>query len=203
MIEQEKTSYPLCWPAGRARVLRHQRRVAKFETGFTKVRDSLVKEIHLLGGKDLILSTNVQLKRDGMPYANWKTPDDNGAAVYFKRKGKELCFACDCWVKLTDNLHAINLTIGALRGIARWGTGDMMEAAFTGFMALPAPGQSSGDSPWTILGVAVNATEEQISEAYRTLAKKAHPDAGGSHEAFNRIKTAYDLMAQNLRSNGH
>ena len=42
-------------------------------------------------------------------------------------------------------MQAIAKTIEALRGINRWGTGDMMEAAFKGFSALPAP---DTNKPW-------------------------------------------------------
>lgn len=34
----------------------------------------------------------------------------------------------------------------------------------------------------------------QIKSAYRQVAKKAHPDAGGSQEQFIRIKEAYDAL---------
>ena len=34
----------------------------------------------------------------------------------------------------------------------------------------------------------------QIKSAYRKTAKKAHPDAGGNHELFVRIKEAYDAL---------
>lgn len=174
----------------------------QFKTHFAVARDACIDEIRRLGGADVIISTNVPLKRDGMPKAvEWgKTSYGHpGVAVYFKRKGKEMCFACDAWNHVQDNMHAVSLTIAALRGIARWGTGDMMEAAFTGFAALPAPGQSGGENPWQVLGVAINATEGQLLERYRTLVKKFHPDnpETGDQPEFLRIKSAYDLIAQN------
>ncbi len=89
-------------------------------------------------------------------------------------------------------MHAIGLTIDALRGIARWGTGDMMEAAFRGFATLPAPGQSGAASWWTVLGVAMNAPEDQIREAYRALVKKHHPDVGGDREQFELVQQAWE-----------
>jgi hypothetical protein len=36
----------------------------------------------------------------------------------------------------------------------------------------------------------------QIKSAYRKTAKKAHPDAGGNHELFVRIKEAYDALLE-------
>lgn len=191
---KEKTGFPLCWPAGRPRTLSYQRRHARFKTNFGTARDRLIAEIRRLGGTDMIFSSDIPRKNDGMPFADHKPKSgDTGIAVYFKRKGKELCFACDCYLTVDDNMHAICLTVEALRGIARWGTGDMMEAAFTGFAALPAPGQSSGDSWWTVLGIAVNASLEQAKDAYRALVKKYHPDNPntGDAEKFRQVQIAW------------
>lgn len=76
-------------------------------------------------------------------------------------------------------------TIEALRGIERWGTGDMVEQAFTGFVALPSP-----KDPHVILGVRPGATEEEIDAAFRESAKRAHPDAGGSTAMMAELNEA-------------
>lgn len=200
-MSEEKTGYPLCWPPAKLRTPGMNRRHARFKTSFAEARDELIKEIRRLGGTDMVFSSDIPRRNDGLPFADAKPKSgDPGIAVYFKRKGKELCFCCDCYLTVDDNMHAICLTVQALRGIARWGTGDMMEAAFTGFAALPAPGMSSGESPWKVLGLPINATEDQLRDAYRALAMKHHPDKGGDAAQFARIKEAYDLLAQNLRS---
>lgn len=202
MSNKSKTTYPLFWPPGKSKS-GFQRTHNKFKASFTEARDNCVAEIKRLGGSEVIVSSNVPLNRrgkaQGVPWGK-AIAGYSGVAVYFKRKGKELCFACDCWSHVQDNMNAITHTIEALRGIARWGTGDMMEAAFTGFMALPAPGQTTGESPWQILSVAVNATEEQILDAYRAKAKIHHPDRGGNPADFHRIQQAYNLLAQNLKT---
>ena len=77
--------------------------------------------------------------------------------------------ACDRY----DNIYAIRKTIEALRDIARWSTGDMVEQAFTGFVALPAP-----QSPYEVLGIRTGASEDEIEAAYRARAKAAHPEIG-------------------------
>ena len=88
-------------------------------------------------------------------------------------------------------MQAVWKTIEALRGIARWGTGDMMERAFTGFEALPAPGQHAKHPWWQVLGVHQNATPEEIKTAYRRQAMACHPDHGGSEALMAEVNAAY------------
>lgn len=155
---------------------------------FADARNGLLREIRLLGGTMPVLSTNVTLRRDGLPYAGQRQPEDKGAAVYFSHKGKQMCFACDRWDKVEDNLQAISKTIEALRGIERWGTGEMVQQAFTGFVALPS------DSPWEALGLKPGAGRAEVEAAYREKAKRCHPDAGGSHEQMARLNAARDEL---------
>jgi hypothetical protein len=144
-------------------------------------------EIGRMSGQYAVLSTNIELRRDGLPYSGQKPPADVGAAVYFLRKGKQMTFACDRWDRVQDNIHAIAKTIDAIRGIERWGSSDMMERAFAAFEALPAPEQW-----WQVLGVRSDATVFEIDRAYRDLAKDAHPDRGGSDEQMSRLNAARD-----------
>ncbi len=45
------------------------------------------------------------------------------------------------------------------------------------------------------LGVAQNATPEEIKKAYRSLANKHHPDKGGDQAKFKDISVAYDTLS--------
>jgi hypothetical protein len=138
-------AYPLQWPQGRARTNQWGREHAKFDVSFARARDNIIREVTLLAGgrygpdPQVVISTNIPLRRDGLPLAGHRAPDDPGVAVYFLYKKRQMSFACDRWYKIEHNMQAIAKTIEALRGVARWGTGDMLEAAFTGFTALPPP----------------------------------------------------------------
>jgi curved DNA-binding protein CbpA len=51
--------------------------------------------------------------------------------------------------------------------------------------------------PYAILGISATAGEQEVSAAYRELAKRWHPDQGGGEEAARRmaeINAAYDLL---------
>lgn len=176
-------AYPLQWPVGRPRTAYPAR--SRFDTSQEKAQRTLVEEVRRMGGSQLVISTNIELRRDGLPYANRREPSDKGVAVYFDYKRRPMCFACDRWDRIGDNIYAIATTIEALRGIERWGSGSMVEQAFTGFVALPAP-----KSPWDVIGVQRGASLEEIETAFRAKAKRLHSDAGGNDTAMAELNAA-------------
>lgn len=48
---------------------------------------------------------------------------------------------------------------------------------------------------YDILGVNKTASEDEIKKAFRKLARKHHPDAGGSEEKFKEINEAYEILS--------
>lgn len=166
-----------------------------------EVCSGLTSELRLLRATREILSTNVKRRLDGRPYSNQAQPADPGAAVYFQFKGKPVSLACDKWRRVEDNIWAVVKHIEALRGQQRWGVGTI-EQAFRGYTALPAVGQSSGIKWWEVLGLPINASADQVKDAYRILVKKHHPDAGGEAELFHRVQEAYHLFEMTAKSGG-
>jgi hypothetical protein len=61
---------------------------------------------------------------------------------------------------------------------------------------------SLNEDPRLILGVAFGASADQIRAAYRVAAKRAHPDMGGSSEAFRRVRSAADQLLAELEAAG-
>ncbi|WP_219466911.1 DnaJ domain-containing protein [Rhodococcus qingshengii] len=93
------------------------------------------------------------------------------------------------------------LSIGALRGLERWGAKEMVNAAFRGFKALPASAIVTPYTarPWQdVLEIDQDATLDEINTAYRRRARQVHPDAGGSQQEFETLTRAYD-QAKKLR----
>nr|WP_255666049.1 ferredoxin Fer [Haladaptatus sp. DYF46] len=50
------------------------------------------------------------------------------------------------------------------------------------------------DSPFSVLGLDSDADDEEVVEAYRRRIKEAHPDHGGSHREFQRVRAAYQAI---------
>lgn len=188
-------AYPLTWPADRPRS--RWRDYARFKTTIGRAIENVQQEVQRLGGTNLIISSNLPLRRDGLPYARPGNITDTGVAVYFRYAGRDMCFACDCWIGIENNIQSIAKTIEALRGIERWGASDMMERAFTGFAQLP-----QSEPWWLILKFdSPPTTAEQLKERFRELAKTVHPDVGGSHEEFCRMQQAVETGIEVLEQN--
>ncbi|WP_216698816.1 J domain-containing protein, partial [Arthrobacter sp. H41] len=58
---------------------------------------------------------------------------------------------------------------------------------------------ASGASLYDILGLASDATEKQIKDAYRRAARTSHPDLGGSEELFHAVAVAYETLGDPVR----
>lgn len=160
--------------------------------------DGMMVELDMLGAAQIVVSTNVRTRQDGLPYANDKPPTDTGVAVYFQLKGKPMVFACDRFTTVGDNMQAIRLTVAAIRGIERWGASDMMERAFSGFQALPQPRQRR---PWRdVFGYSERSTpsREELKTRRDELALKHHPDRGGDRGTMSDINVAYDEAEREL-----
>lgn len=183
-------AYPLQWPMGWKRT-EHPTR-ARFSVTPNAAIVHLFNELQRLGASGTVINSNVPIRRDGLPYSSVKAPDDAGVVAYFKLNGEEQCIPCDKWDRVHDNMHAIGLTVQALRGLERWGAKDMVAAAFRGFKALPAAGETGGEAipmpPDYFDGC---KTKEEVKNQYRALAQTLHPDMGGSTDEFAELNRQY------------
>ena len=127
--------YPLSWPPGFPRTKYPAQ--SRFDTPEERVKRNLEFQLDLMDATNVVVTTNSELRRDGRPYANQHI-SDTGVVVYFTRKGREQAIARGNWDSIRDNLQAVAKTIEAVRGVERWGTGEMVDAAFAGFTAIPA-----------------------------------------------------------------
>ncbi len=190
-------AHPLHWPAGWPRAKR--RRDALYKVSFARARDELLNELRLMSARGVVLSSNLELRRDRLPYANQREPDDPGIAVYWTLKGEAWCMACDHWRKVKDNVRAVGLTVAAIRSIQRAGASELLDRAFSGFKRLPSSGVVTD---WRVtLGIDPNAplTKQAIKEAYWVKLLQVHPDRpGGSDERTSDVHKAYQAAREEV-----
>jgi hypothetical protein len=190
--------YPLRWPEGRPRSREHLSALFRDNGSrmtLTTARKRLKRQLEAMtkAGQnwrvvDMVLSTNIRFTASGARDQNVsrRDPADPGVALYFDLDKKPHVLACDRWDTVSDNIAAIAAHIEALRGQERWGVADLRQA-FAGHVALPAPPHWS-----EILNVDRDAPADVIQSAYRQLARSAHPDRGGSRDAWDRLQAAYE-----------
>ena len=193
------TRYPLQWPEGWKRMQSGQRKTATFSrqgkalTVFDGVQ-RVLDELQRLGvhQDDVVVSTNLQTRLDGLPRSNQARPGDPGVCVYWKpAKSPMRCMAVDRYDEVQDNLAAVAATLEAMRSIERHGGAAILDRAFTGFAALPAPAGGKRDW-WTVLELSSTASQAEIREAFNRLAREHHPDRGGTDERMAEIIRARD-----------
>jgi hypothetical protein len=210
-MEKPTEAYPLAWPNGWRRTPAHERSRAKFNRSERQYSDqpgggswTRKKDLSIADGtgrvlrvleqmgfnRSVVISSNLALRNDGLPRSNQRDPDDPGVSVYWGNGSNARCIAVDRYDRIADNLAAIAATLEAMRAIERHGGASILDRAFTGFTALPAPEQ-----PWQTLGLDTSKpTPEQIDDAYRRLAMKHHPDRGGDAQEMARINAARDAL---------
>lgn len=188
-------SYPLAWPITQPRT-RSPRKSDFGPRSIGAATDEVLRQLRLLGATNIVISSDLRQRLDGLPIANQSQPPDRGVAVYFTLNKAQRVMACDRWTRIQDNLWAIAKHLDALRGQQRWGVGTL-DQAFAGYAALPQPARA--DDWWVVLGIPQDATAERINERWRELARTHHPDAGGSDAMMATINTARDA---GLRARG-
>jgi hypothetical protein len=185
------TRFPLQWPEGWKRTASYQRKSATFKTRGRDLTvfdgvERVLEELDRLGVRqdDVIVSTNVRTRLDGLPRSGEAKPSDPGVCVYWQKNSKEpmRCMAVDRYTEVADNLAAIAATLEAMRAIERHGGAAILDRAFTGFTALPAPAAGKRDW-WVVLDCSPNSGREIIDHSYKRLASRYHPDKDGGDPA--------------------
>ncbi|TCU34034.1 J domain-containing protein [Rhizobium azibense] len=206
------SAFPLKWPTNRPRKQASQRKRAKFnreahngryaEKKSLSVADALSRlqsEIDAVGGRYPVISSNVELRLDGLPRSGQREQDDPGVCLYFDLKGKPMALPCDTYDRVADNIAAIAAHMEATRKIERHGVATVSEM-FAGFEALPAPAAARNRTWRQVLEIGTSGPvlAENVEAAFRHLAKKAHPDAGGSHETMSELNRAREEAMKEL-----
>lgn len=227
----KRQPFPLQWPEGWARTRPGNQTKSKFgHKGSGQVSLSgalylLQGELQRLGASNVVITSDLPVRNDGLPYADGRATDP-GIAVWFVMvnraagRAEERVFACDKWKSPAENMQAIALSVEAMRGLSRWGAGDVVSRAFAGFAALPPPsGPESPQAPaappkreWRdVLGWTAGSTapapwpelgnEELLAIAkhrHRALIQRHHPDRGGDVQFAAELNAALAEAEQEL-----
>lgn len=209
----EITRNPLCWPNNVPRTAPQNKTHPQFQLpSITAAVANVKQEVNRLNklawdftDENLIISSNLKMRMDGLPSGQQTEPSDTGIAVFsklrFARNGKwhdrHCVLTCDKWNRTAYNLSAIARDIGAQRARERWGC-STVEQSFAGYIAIPE--KCGGDAWWITLAVKPTASKDEINQAYKSLSKVRHPDmATGSHAAFNTLQEAYEQAMSQFR----
>lgn len=153
-----------------------------------------------------------KIRNDGLPYSNAGDPGHPGIIVSFTSKWGPLRYLTDEFKGWKNNLRAVALSLEALRKVDRYGVshdgeqyrgyrmlGDGSDTtlgldSFSPEEAARILGDGAGRTPghWADLLEAWNVVES----TYRMAAKKLHPDAGGTDEAFALANLAYRILSR-------
>ncbi len=198
------------WP-GRRTPWAERRTTYQFKAGWSSTQELLERELRLLDARTVVLQLDLperKIRRDGLPYAHAR-PGHPGVILSFESRHGPLSFANDTYHDWEINLRTIALTLEALRAVDRYGATKGGQQ-YTGWQAISPPAPAA--EPMTVEqaarfvaeqatagGLAFNIDEVLggfLQDAYRAAARRLHPDAGGSHEAFTRLQEAKRVLDQ-------
>lgn len=186
---------PPIWPTGN-RTLVEDRRESRFKASWAATLELLERELRHLEAEDpVVIEAGYQpheIRLDGLPRRGAR-PSDPAVILSFNSRVGPLRYGCDTYWDHEANLRAVALSLEALRAVDRYGVTKRGEQ-YRGFEALPPSGEgemSRSEAEAFIRHHAGDADEPDLEAAYRTAAKKLHPDVkGGSHADFARLERA-------------
>jgi hypothetical protein len=173
-----------------------------FGVKYQRLLDDLERELNHLHAKDIIIQAYLrreQIRNDGWPRSS-ERPSEPGIVLSFLKGGKdEISFPCDTYRTWESNLRAISLTLTALRSIDRYGVTEHAEQ-YKGWAKLPpAPEKMSPTDALAFIRIHTGieaTTAEKLREAYRSAARKLHPDISGTDQQFLMLSKAKDAIEE-------
>lgn len=185
---------PLQWPVGQPRTAKRHK--APFKAGNTKIIDDLDRAVKKLGITNITISTDRRVRVDGqLSMSSGDNAADPGIAVYFTRKGEELCIAFDKFTDIWGNLRAVGLYLEYMARLEAYDMTEMADKSFTAYKALPSSVivPPAPQAWYDVLQVNPQADADIVQGAYRKLILRYHPDNQntGNEQMFHKVQAAW------------
>lgn len=181
-----------------------------FRGSYTDTLDRLEREMAYIGGRDITILADMateDIRNDGWPRstARRRTP---GIVVAFNSKHGALRYESGLYNEWEQNLRAVAMTLERLRAIDRYGCTKGEQ--YTGWKKLPG-GAPIVAGEWASVEAAMrflcligqpstlSILPSDLDMVYRAAARKAHPDAGGSHEVMSKVNRAKDYIEKSTQ----
>lgn len=146
-----------------------------------------------------ISAWSVEPTNPGRRAANrYQTATERSVALRFSRRGRAVELVMTEQDRAVDNLRVLYLVVEALRLNESRGYAEVLaEAARQLYPALPAPTTSAPTGPgaidpYAVLYVHPDAPLAVCEAAYKALARRFHPDAGGNSSQMAAIVVAIE-----------
>lgn len=182
------------------------RQPSPFSAPWSTTLDLLGRETSQLGARLVVIQLDVtegDIRRDGMVLAGAKVGHP-GVVVSFESRFGPLRYAADTYSGTSrypawqSNVRAVALSLEALRAVDRWGASKRGEQ-YRGWKALPATTGvtfPSADEALRWMREMDGGAPADARTTYRRLARKMHPDAGGTTDDWDRLDAAKLLLTE-------
>jgi hypothetical protein len=192
------------------------RSFSQFRADWPTTKRLLALELRMLSARNLVAQVALPegaIRQDGMPRADAR-PEHPGVIISFDTPKGTLRFACDRFPYFEDNVRAIALGLEALRRVDRYGlAGDRMQ--YRGFQAIEPPkprltredaaerlAVAARDVGYSFIRSTLRDDPAARNLAWRFIAKRYHPDAGGDRDAWALLEEAKALLDGTLTGAG-
>ena len=190
------------WPGPRTK----DRKRAVFRAPWGRSVKTLADELRRVRAKDCVLQVEIEeryFRLDGLPRVDARATGPGVVLSFTHPTAGPLMYPCDRFDSWQDNVHALALSLEALRAVDRYGVTKNAEQ-YRGWKSLPASTDGPMDRDEAVRVIAAEsgltddgnlardiANDRTIrNEAIRAALKKTHPDTGGNNDAFHRVQRA-------------
>jgi len=168
-----------------------------FKAGWADTINLLDREVDYLGAKSFVIEADFReqdIRLDGMPRSNARSPEFPGIRVSFESKHGPLQYQTDTCAFWQHNVRSIALGLEALRAVDRYGITSRAEQ-YTGFKAIESGGLGTRAAEAIVRKYAGPKVSDSLQENWKHARRHTHPDKhGGDHTLWNELEEAGKVL---------